>query len=92
MGKKQAKRLGKNLLRRIGSVIGVKMDSLGEVVERYTMRMVEAILNNTDHPLHNTLMDQRSNTGEGFLSLHWRTERYRRSFIATAIRLFFCKW
>ena len=87
LGKKQAKRLDK-LVKKAGSVIGVKMDSLEEVVERYTMRMVEAILNNMDHPLHNTLMDQRSSGGGRLLSLRCRTERYRRSFIPTAIRLF----
>ena len=76
------------LIKTAGSVIGVKMDSLGEVVERYTMKMMEAILNKMDHLLHNTLMDQRSSGGGRLLFLHCRTERYRRSFIPTAIRLF----
>ena len=73
------------LVRKAGSVIGVKMDSLEEVVERYTMSMMEAILNNTDH---NTLMNQRSSNGGQLLSLRCKTEKYLRSFIPTDIRLF----
>lgn len=62
-------------VKKAGSVIGVKMDSMGEMVERYTMRTVESILNNRDHPFYNTLMDQRSSGGGRLLSLWCRIER-----------------
>lgn len=62
-------------VKKAGSVIGVKVDCMGEVVERYTMRTVESILNNTDHPFYNTLTDPRSSGGGRLLSLRCRMER-----------------
>ncbi len=84
---KDARRLDK-LVERAGSVIGTRLDSWGAVVEWCTQKKVEAILNYTDHPLHNIFTDQR-NSGTGrLISLLCRTERYRRSFIPMAIRLY----
>ena len=87
LSSKQARRLDR-IVKKAGSVMGVRMDSLEDVVERSTMRMVEAILNNVDHPLHDTFEDQRSSSSHRLLSLHCRTERFRRSFVPAAIRLF----
>ena len=75
-------------MKKAGSVVGLKLDSVEDVVERSTLRKVETILKNMDHPLHNTLMDQRANGGGRLLSLRCRTERFRRSFVPTAIRLY----
>lgn len=55
---KDARRLDK-LVKRAGSVIGVRLDTLEEVVERCTLKMSKAIVNNPGYPLHNTLMDQK---------------------------------
>ena len=71
---KDARRLDK-LVKRAGTVIGVMLDSLEDVVERCIEKKVEVILNNTDHPLHDIFMDQRNNGGGRLLSLRCRTER-----------------
>ena len=48
------------LIRKAGSVVGVKLDSLEVVAEQRTLNKLLAILDNTSHPLHATLDKQRS--------------------------------
>jgi len=47
-----------------------------------------SVLDNNRHPLHSILAGQRSSYSERLISLRCRTERFRRSFVPTAIRLF----
>lgn len=82
---RDARRLDR-LVKRAGSVIGARLDTLEEVVERCTIKMFESIVNCPDHPLHNTIVDRRGSSGR-LLSLRCRTERFKRSFAPTAIRL-----
>ena len=49
--KGDAGRLDK-LVRRAGSVVCLKLDPLGRVVERRTMEKMLAIMDNPSHPLH----------------------------------------
>lgn len=76
------------LVRKCVSVMGRGVDSVGALVERRMRSMTQAILNNNRHPLHDTLSAQRSNRSDRLLSLRCRTERFRRSFIPAAIRLY----
>ncbi len=55
-------------------------DSVGTVVERRALSKVQSILDNSSHPLHCC--------SDRIISMCCRTERFRRSFILTAIRLF----
>ena len=82
---KNRRRLDK-LIRRAGSVLGRSLDSVGTVTERCYLRKVQSILDCDRHPLHHTLAGQESSRSQRLLSLNCRTERYRRSFIPTAIR------
>ena len=82
---RDARRL-ERLLKRAGSVIGVRLDTLEEVVQRCTVKMFKTIMICPDHPLHSTFMDRRGSSGR-LLSLRCRTERFKRSFAPTAIRL-----
>lgn len=67
--KKQKMRLDQ-CVKKVGWLCHQSKDGgIGEVEERYTMRMMESILNNTDHPLQNTFMGQRSSGGGRLLSL-----------------------
>ncbi|MCI4375714.1 hypothetical protein PGIGA_G00113330 [Pangasianodon gigas] len=84
---KDARRVDK-LVQKASSVTGMRFESLEAVVERCTQKKLEAILEYPDHPLHNTLMDQRSSCSGRLTSVRCRTERYRSSFIPTAIRLY----
>lgn len=80
------------LVRRAGSVVGVKLDSVGAVVERCMKTRVQAILSNTKHPLHDTLVAQKSSRNTRLLSVRCRTERYKRSFIPAAVRFYNTHW
>ena len=48
------------LVRRARSVVRTELDSLVSVGERQTLENTLSILENTQHPLHQTLMRQRS--------------------------------
>ena len=63
-------------------------DRLSAVVEQRMRMKLYSVLVNNKHPLHNILAGQRSSCSERLISLHCRTERFRRSFVPTAIRLF----
>ena len=84
---RNTKRLDR-LVKKAGSLLGRRLDPLRSVVERGTLNKLNAILDNGRHPLHSLLEGQRSSQGGRLLSLRSRTERYRRSFVPTAIRLF----
>ena len=87
MKHKDARRLDK-LVKKAGTVIGTRLDSLGAVVERCTQKKVEDILKYTDHPLHKIFVDQRNSGSGRLISLRRMTERFKRSFIPAAIRLY----
>ena len=81
---KNCRRLNK-LVKNAGSVVGRRLDPLSAVVEQRMRRKLYSVLENNKHPLHSILAGQRSSCS---ISLHCRTERFRRSFVPTAIRLF----
>lgn len=85
--KQKDKRRLEKLVKRASSVVGSSLDSLEAVVERYTQKKVEAIIRHTDHPLH-IILDQRNSSSGRLTSLRCRTERYRRSFLPAAIRVY----
>ncbi|XP_036422632.1 uncharacterized protein LOC118805727 [Colossoma macropomum] len=76
------------LIRKAGSVVGVKLDSLEVVAEQRMLNKLLAILDNTSHPLHATLDKQRSTFRGRLLQLRCVKERRVRSFLRTAIRLY----
>ena len=75
------------LVKKASSVLGRSLDPLGAVVERRTRSIVQSILENDRHPLHSILEGQRSSNSWRLISLRCRTERFRRSFVPSAIRL-----
>ena len=76
------------LIRKAGSVVGRALEPLGAVVEKRTKSMLLGILGNPTHPLHHTLVGQSSSRSGRLTALRSRTERHRRSFVPSAIRLF----
>lgn len=76
------------LVRKAGSVVGTKLDSIVSVTERRTLSKLLCILDNADHPLHSTIIRQRSVFSDRLLSLSCSTDRLRKSFVPQAIRLF----
>ena len=84
---KNCRRLDK-LVKKASSVVGRRLDPLSAVVEQQMRRKLYSVLENNKHPLHSILAGQRSNCSERLISLRCRTERFRGSFVPSAIRLF----
>lgn len=84
--KRDSSRLDK-LIRRAGSVVGMKLDSLVTVAEKRTMDKLLAILDNTSHPLHTAISNQRSLFSDRLLLPRCNTNRLKNSFVPRAIAL-----
>ena len=82
-----AKKLNK-LIRKAGSVLGCPLDGFELVVEHRSLNKLTATLDNTSHPLHDLLVRQRSTFSNRPIQLRCSRERYRRSFVPTAIKLY----
>lgn len=83
MTAREGNRLDK-LVRKCGSVLGRRVDSVGDLVEERMRSMMKSIFSKRSHPLHDTVVAQRSSRSDRFLSMSCRTERFRRSFVPTA--------
>nr|XP_049573440.1 uncharacterized protein LOC125966903 [Syngnathus scovelli]XP_049573441.1 uncharacterized protein LOC125966903 [Syngnathus scovelli] len=85
--KKDTSRLDK-LVRRAGSLIGKKLDSLETVAEARTLKKLLDIIGNVSHPLHSVITNQRSRISGRLLLPNCRTSRLKNSFVPQAIKLF----
>lgn len=81
------KRLNK-LVRRAGSVLDCPLDSIEEVGERRMLAKLTSIMDNPSHPLHETVGALSSSFSSRLIHPRCRKERYRRSFLPTAVRMF----
>ena len=84
--KRDSSRLDK-LIRRAGSVVGCKLDCLVTVAEERTTKKLLAILDDTSHPLHTVISNQRSSFSDRLLLPRCRTNRLMNSFVHRAITL-----
>lgn len=75
------------LIRKAGSVVGEELDNMETVAEKRTLCRLRSIMHNVDHPLHNVVDELRSTFSHRLTSLKCSTERHRKSFLPTAIRL-----
>ena len=87
IGASDTNRLNK-LIKTAGSVIGCKMDEFEAVVERRTMNKLLSIMDNPDHPLHLTPDRQRSAVSNRLMQRRCHKDRYRKSFLPRASRLY----
>ncbi|MPV02341.1 DUF1891 domain-containing protein [Escherichia coli] len=87
IGAGDTNRLNK-LVKKAGSIIGCKQDSLEKVLEGRSLKKLLSILDNPDHPLHHLLQGQRSTFSNRLLQLRCHKDRYRRSFLPSAITLY----
>ena len=88
---KNCRRLDK-LVKKASSVVGRRLDPLSAVVAQRMRRKLYSVLDNNRHPLHSILAGQRSSCSERLISLRCRTERFRRSFVRTAISVMIHSW
>jgi len=73
-----ANRLNK-LIRKAGSVLGVELDSLVEVLERRMLSELLSIMDNASHPLHATMVSDQSTFSRRLRLPRCTTECHRRS-------------
>ena len=71
-----------------GSVLDCPLDSIEEVGERRMLAKLTSIMDNPSHPLHDTVGALSSSFSNRLLHPWCKKERYRRSFIPTAVGLF----
>ena len=80
------KRINK-LIRKAGSVLGGTLETLEMIVQKRMLHKLMEMMEDSSHPLHNTLIKQQSVFSERLLQVRCKTERYRRSFLPAAISL-----
>ncbi|KAI4876067.1 hypothetical protein NFI96_010445 [Prochilodus magdalenae] len=76
------------LVKKAGSVIGLKLDTLEVVAEKRTLNKHLAVMDNASHPLHCAAEEQMSTFSGRLRQLRCAKERRVRSFLPTAIRLY----
>lgn len=76
------------LVKKAGSIIGLKLDSLEAITEQRIRIKTEAILRYDDHPLHAAGMELRSGYTDCLVMSRYSTECFRSSFLPAAIRYF----
>uniref|UniRef100_A0A1A7YZ32 Uncharacterized protein n=1 Tax=Iconisemion striatum TaxID=60296 RepID=A0A1A7YZ32_9TELE len=81
------KRLNK-LVNKASSVLGCPLDTVEETCERRMLGKMTSILKNPSHPLHSTVETMDSSFRGRLRHPRCKTERYRRSFIPTAVRVY----
>ena len=75
------------LVRKAGSVVGIKLDNLEAVAEERTRRKLDAILRNPSHPLYDELQQMGSTFSHRLIPPRHTTKRLGQSFVPVAIRL-----
>ncbi|GAA6097714.1 glutamate receptor 1a [Tachysurus ichikawai] len=83
----ERKRLDK-LIRKASSVLGIPLDTVQEVGERRMVAKLSSLLENDSHPLYETVSALSSSFSDRLLHPKYLKERYRRSFLPAAIRVY----
>ena len=76
------------LIKKGSDAVGVELDTLSAVSYRRMLSKVWAILQHVSHPLHNSLVEQRSTFSQRLIAPKCTTERHRKSFLPVAINLY----
>ena len=74
------------LIKKASSTVGQSLDKFEVVLERRRAKKFKSILQYPEHPLHDTLAGLRSSFSSRFSMPKCKTERFRRSFVPSAIR------
>ncbi|KAM3873389.1 myelin-associated glycoprotein-like [Diretmus argenteus] len=76
------------LIRKASSTSGTELEQIQQVAERRMLTKLHSILDNPAHSLHALEVVQLSTFSRRLIPPKCRTERYRKSFLIAAIRLF----
>ena len=76
------------LTKTAASIVGGPVSDLGAIHEQKTLKRAKKILQDLSHPLHKVLAGPRSarDSSGRLCSMKARTERFRKSFVPSAIR------
>ena len=75
-------------IRKPGSILSCALDPVEVVGERRMLAKLASIMENTSHPLQETVAALASTFSDRLLHLRCGKERYRSSFLPTAVRLY----
>ena len=78
----------KRLMRRAGYVLGTAVVSLEVVMERRMVQKLLSIMDDNTHPLHNLVSKQNSVFSGRLRQLSCRRDRFKNTFLPTAIALY----
>ena len=73
-------------IKKAGSIVGLPLDSLETIIAKRTRSKLNSILSFEDHPLYNIFHALRSSFSNRFRMPSCSTERYRKSFVPTAVK------
>ncbi len=76
------------LIKKASSTIGISQDWSEQVAEVRMLRRMNAIMDNNRHPLHALEVFRQSSFSGRMIPPRCRPERYRKSFLPAAIKLF----
>ena len=76
------------LIKRASSVCGCPLDPIEVVGERRVLAKLSSIMDNTSHPLHLTVRALSSSFRDRLIHPKCKKERFHRSFIPSAVRLY----
>ena len=77
------------ITKKASSVVGLRIEGLQSVAERRIKLKLKSIMANPSHPLYGDLQDRASTFSQRLtFPPKMQTERYRLSFLPTAIRLY----
>ncbi len=76
------------LMKKMSTIIGITQDCVGQAADVRMLRKMNAIMNNDMYPLHVLEVFQQSTFSGRLIPPKCKTERYRKSLLPAAIRLF----
>uniref|UniRef100_A0A1B8YAN0 Uncharacterized protein n=1 Tax=Xenopus tropicalis TaxID=8364 RepID=A0A1B8YAN0_XENTR len=66
----------------------MELDSVDAIAKRRILCKVQSIVNNPSHPLYSVFAEQKSSFSQRLITFRCSTERHRRSFLPTAIKIY----
>ena len=85
LARKESERFDR-VARRVSRMTAINQESFDEIFEKFTVRKIESILKDSKHPLFSLIsFSKRSNR---IIIMKTNRERYRNSFLPSAVRLY----
>lgn len=76
------------IIKKASSVLGCPLDSVQEVGDRRMMAKLSSLMDNDSHPMQDTITALSSSFSDRLLHPKCVKERYRRSFLPAAVRMY----